>query len=456
MPTWLDAALDYVPRWLEHQMAVAEQPGCVVAIARHGHVIFERAWGVANLDTAEPLTPRHRFRIASHSKTFTAAAVLILRERGKLGLDDAAGRYVAGLHPDVARATIGQLLSHSAGLTRDGPDAGQFMDARPYLSVAELKADLSKPQPLPPAETFKYSNHGMALLGLIVEAVTGEPYDRWVAREVIAAVGLNETVVDMPLLPTPRPPFAHGHSTKLPYGRRFVVPGDGAANAVAAAGGFVSTARDLVRFYAQLDPAAPQSILSATSRREQTRRHWRDRHASIERHYGYGTMVSAPGPFAAFGHGGSWQGTLSRTLHVPEHGLTVSVLTNAVDGPAQPWCEGILHICRTMLERAAAPDATTSAWTGRYWSLWLPVDLVPIGAGRVLVATPGTPTPFAEATVLAIEGISGRVTEAQAYGDLGEPVHLADGAFHLGGKRLLPEAAFKAEMAKRYGAARTA
>jgi D-alanyl-D-alanine carboxypeptidase len=248
MPPWLTAALSYVPRWIDHHMLVAEQPGCVIAIAHRGEVVFEQAWGVADLATSEPLTPRHHFRIASHSKTFTAAAVLKLREAGKLGLDDPAGRYVAGLHPDVARVTIGQLLSHSGGITRDGPDAGQFMDSRPYLSAAELKADLAKPQPLPPAETFKYSNHGMALLGLIIEAVTGAGYAAWVAREVIAPSELDETVPDMPLLPTPRPPFAHGHSTKLPYGKRFVVRGDNPANAIAAAGGYASTARDLVRF----------------------------------------------------------------------------------------------------------------------------------------------------------------------------------------------------------------
>src|SRR5436305_9729080 len=142
MEPWLKPALDYVPRWLEFQMQASQQPGCMMAIAYRGNVVLERAFGHANLDTGEPLTPRHRFRVASHSKSFTAAGIMKLRERGKLKLDDAAGQFVEGLHPEVARATVAQLLSHSAGLTRDGSDAGFFGDRRPFPSARELLADL--------------------------------------------------------------------------------------------------------------------------------------------------------------------------------------------------------------------------------------------------------------------------------------------------------------------------
>ena len=136
MDRWLAAALDYIPRWLDFQMQVSQQPGCIIAIAHRGNVVLERAFGTANLDTGEALTPRHRFRVASHSKSFTAAGIMKLREQRRLKLDDAAGDYVEGLHRDVARATIAQLLSHTAGIIRDGEDAGQFLDRRPYLNEA--------------------------------------------------------------------------------------------------------------------------------------------------------------------------------------------------------------------------------------------------------------------------------------------------------------------------------
>ena len=130
MDRWLAAALDYVPKWVEHQMRLTGQPGCVIAIAQKGEILLERAYGHADQVRGVELTTRHRFRVASHSKSFTAAGIMKLRERGKLRLDDPVGRHVYGLHPEIAKATLTQLLSHTAGVTRDGPDAGQFTDRK--------------------------------------------------------------------------------------------------------------------------------------------------------------------------------------------------------------------------------------------------------------------------------------------------------------------------------------
>src|SRR3546814_12628301 len=106
MEDWLKAALDYVPRWLEHQMRASEQPGCVIAIARRGRVVLERAFGVADLATGEPLTPRHRFRVASHSKTFTATATPRLRTAGRIMVDNPAGPPLSRLSPRLLAAKV--------------------------------------------------------------------------------------------------------------------------------------------------------------------------------------------------------------------------------------------------------------------------------------------------------------------------------------------------------------
>jgi hypothetical protein len=104
--------------------------------------------------TAHPAPPLSR-RLAS--KTFTAAGIMLLHEREKIRLDDRLGAYVGGLTPEVSKVTLAQLLSHAAGLTRDGPNGGQFADRRPFLSEAEIRADLAAPQPLAAGATFKYS-----------------------------------------------------------------------------------------------------------------------------------------------------------------------------------------------------------------------------------------------------------------------------------------------------------
>src|SRR5205814_206588 len=296
MQKWLPAALDYIPRWIEFQMRQTETPGCVVAIAAKGDMVLEQAFGVADLGTGTALTALHRFRVASHSKSFTAAAIMKLREAGRLELDDPAGRFVDGLHPTVAEVTLAQL----------------------------------------------------------------------------------------------------------PLGRRLVIPGDNPTHALAAATGFVSTAADLARFFSQLDPEAKQSMLSVASRREMIRRQWRDAYSSVERHYGLGIMCSKTGDLEWFGHGGAFQGFISRTVVVPQHGLAVSIVTNTVERLAEQWSDGALHIISAFARRGA-PEKRLRNWSGRWWNVWNALDLVPVG-DRVLILTPALPNPLTDASEVEVTG----------------------------------------------------
>jgi CubicO group peptidase (beta-lactamase class C family) len=454
MPAWLSSALDYIPEWLEFQMRASERPGCVAAIAHRGRVVLERAWGRADLATGEPLTPRHRFRIASHSKSFTAAGILKLREQGRLKLDDAVGQFVDGLHPIVARTTIAQLLSHSAGLIRDGDDAGQFLDRRPFLCDDELTTALQDAPVIEPNTRFKYSNLGYGLLGKVIEGIAGESYASWIRREIVKAVGLEETEPDMPL--ADGTPFARGHTGRLVLGRRLTIPGDFTTNALGPAGGFVSTAADLVRYFAQLSPKARKSVLSAASRREMVRSQWRDPHSSLERYYGLGTISGTTNGWDWFGHSGGLQGYISQTRVFPAQDLSVSVLTNAVDGWAGPWVDGVTEILQSFA-RHGAPSRQVKDWTGRWWSLWGAADLVPMG-DKVLVAVPGAWAPFADASELEIIGKDkGRIALAGGYGSHGEPVRCVRkksgriGELWLAATKLVPEEELAAEMEARYG-----
>lgn len=457
METWLRAALDYVPSWIAHQLRQSEQAGCSLAVAHRGEVVLEQAFGHADLVSGEALTPRHRFRIASQSKTFTAAGLLRLREQGRISLDDPVGRHVPGLHPEVAAATLGQLLSHTAGLTRDGMVAEQFVDRRPFASAAEVLGELAAGPVIPANTRMKYSNHGFALAGLAIEAVTGEPYRDWIAREVIAPFGLVETTPDMPL--PPGTPFARGHTAKLPAGRRLPIPGENPGNAIAPAGGFVSTASDLARFYARLSPEAPDSPLSVASRREMTRRQWRNPHATFDLWYGLGTMsgtIGGPGGWTWVGHSGRLQGYVSRTCVVPGEEIAVSVLVNGIDGVADIWGDGVLRILRALRLRGA-PSEAVRGWTGRFWTIWGATDLLPVG-DRVLLAGPAFYDPLMDAPEIEVTGPDqGRIALAGGFGSHGEPVRLVRDAagtpveFVLGGMRCVTEAALLPEMAARYG-----
>ncbi len=459
MDPWVKPAIDYFRLWMDFQMRVSQQPGCIVAIAHRDRLLAELALGHANLVTGEKLTPRHRFRIASHSKSFTAAGLMRLREQRKLRLDDPVGQYVQGLHPEVAETTIAQILSHSAGFTRDGADAGQFTDQRPFLSTRELLAELAAPPAIAPGTRLKYSNIGFGLLGLVIEAITGEPYRTWIEREIVAAVGLRETEAATPLA---RPaPMAGGHTPLLPLGRRLVVPGDVPQHAIAPAGGFVSTAADVARFFAQLSPQAKKSVLSPASRREMTRKHWRNPDSAVESYYGLGIMSGAFTGWDWFGHSGGLQGYISRTAVIPSCDLTIVVLSNASDGWAWFWLDGALNIMRAFADRGA-PTRRVRDWTGRWWTASGAADLVPMG-NRVLVGSPAMGNPFMDASEIEVTGRdSGRIVRAPGYASYGQAVRRSRSKagkvteVWLAGSKLRPEKTVVADMEKRYGGQRRA
>jgi D-alanyl-D-alanine carboxypeptidase len=453
MTEWLSPALRYAADWLAYQVRHHDLPGLQFAAAGHGVVAAEAAWGEAAAGSGERLSSQHRLRVASHSKTFTTAGIMTLVDAGRLRLDDPVGRYVADLHPDTSVATLRQALSHTAGLIRDGRDAGQWQMRRPFLDAGELRQALAQAPILAANTRFKYSNHGFGLLGLIIEAVTGEPYGAWIAREVVAAAGLERTVPDGPI--AAGVPRSLGHGIRTLLGQRFVIDNTGTTGGLAAATGFASTAGDLVRFFAQLAPDASNVWLTAAARREMTRRHWRVPDVSVERHYGLGTMHAGEGDWAWFGHAGGFPGTLSHTSVLPAQGVTVSVIINAADVAPAVLVDGLIAVLRAYRE-GGPPSPATAPWTGRWWSLWGAFDLVPMN-DKVLVTIPAQANPMLDAVELTdVTANSARTAKAGGYLSFGEGARLerdAAGqprALWLGGTELLPEAALAQEVRQRF------
>jgi D-alanyl-D-alanine carboxypeptidase len=454
MEAWLRSAIGYADAWLAYHMEQTDQPGCSIAVAYDQQVVFEKAFGIADLGAGERMTERHKFRVASHSKTFTAAGVLKLKDEGRLRLDDRVGTFVTGLDPTVANVTVSQLLSHSAGLTRDGSDGGYFTDQRLFPSREELLDELGKPTLIAAGQRYKYSNHGFGLLGLVIEAVAGEPYEMWIMREIVDAAGLRETTADMPA--EGGKPFARGHTARLPLLYRAVIPGHNKTDALMSATGFVSVPSDLAQFFSQLSPTAKSSILSVESRRDMTRPHWRDRESVLGRSYGLGLHCGQIGGWDYFGHLGRFQGYSTRTAVFPEINLAVSVLTNASDGPAAQWLDGVVHIIRQFRE-GGAPAEQSASWNGRWWTLSGAMDLVAIGS-KVHVFPPGVYPPFSEASEVTLteqdRGIVTRAPGAERFGEIVRRVRDSEGAaieVWIGGLRLSAEEAIKSDIVARYG-----
>jgi CubicO group peptidase (beta-lactamase class C family) len=174
-----------------------------VLIAKSGRVVFQKSYGMANYEWGIPNSEKTRFHIASVTKTFTAAATLMLEQHGKLKLSDPLSKYVPG-YLNGERITIEQMLSHSSGL----PDYYSLPEysTKKYQRVA--LPDLitwvkTKPLDFLPGSKNSYSNTGYGFLAYIIEQVSGKPYDQFIADEILRPAGMKDTgtVRDEVLIP---------------------------------------------------------------------------------------------------------------------------------------------------------------------------------------------------------------------------------------------------------------
>ena len=218
-------------------------------------------------------------------------------------------------------------------------------------------------------------------------------------------------------------------------------------------------AHDVARYFAQLSPMARRSVISAASRREMVRRQWRDPNSSLESYYGLGLMSGSTNGWDWFGHGGGLQGYISLTRTYPSQELTVVVLTNAIDGWAHLWVEGITSILQAFAKNGA-PSRRVKDWNGRFWTLWGAVDLVPMG-DKVVWLAPGFINPIADAAEITVGSRTlGRITLANGYASFGEPVRCVRNKSgriteFSSATRFLPAPRVAREMEKRYGKKQT-
>lgn len=394
----LREAAPYLSRWLATQVETQHVPGAQVAVRLGDELVLSAAFGVADEATGAELTTGHLFRVASHSKTFTAVAVLRLVAAGRLRLDDTvAGRLPDCADTPLARVTVRELLSHTSGAIRDGVDADHWQLEGPFPDADALRAIVREHgATYAPQERFKYSNIGYGLLGAIIEAVTGRGYAEHVTEDILVPLGLTDTRPEIDDDAAGR--AVVGHTRAHGRGRRVSVAPT-ATGALAAATGFVSTAEELSRFFSAL----------ALDRRELLDEHalrlMHRAEASFPRGtgtgtYGLGLIGISVGGRRLVGHSGGFPGQITRTLVDPATGLTVSVLTNAVDGPADALAVGLVELIDLLAQDAADGQALPTGvmtddldrLTGRYVSLWGETDVVRAGERLVLI-DPGTPGP---------------------------------------------------------------
>nr|WP_238481254.1 serine hydrolase domain-containing protein [Dyella telluris] len=172
-----------------------EVPGASLLVIKDGKPVVSRGYGYANLEKHEAATPATNYRLASVSKQFTAAAILLLAERGKLGLDDHVRHWLPELPAEHEAITIRQLLSHAGGLI----DYEDLMPADQTTQISDadvLRLLAAEPRSyFPPGTSYRYSNGGYVLLGLIVERASKQSLQDFLADHIFRPLGMTHTLM---------------------------------------------------------------------------------------------------------------------------------------------------------------------------------------------------------------------------------------------------------------------
>jgi CubicO group peptidase (beta-lactamase class C family) len=318
LATAVDAAV-------EEWMAQDRTPGVSVGIEHGGRVLVARGYGVADLENDAPATERTVYRIGSITKQFTAAAILLLEERGKLHLEDDLRTVLTEYPSDGPAITIERLLNHTSGIKGYTEMPEFWSRSREDLTPAQMLELFSKlPLEFAPGKRWQYSNSGYYLLGLIVERVSGRTYAEFLRAEIFEPLGLAETTYldDRPIVEN----RAEGY--ELDDGQ-IVNDAYLSMRTPFSAGALGSSVGDLLRWQAAL--AGGRLLRPESFGRMSTPGTLR---GGETLDYGFGLAVAALDGHRKIEHGGGINGFRTQLSWYPDDALTITVLANC--GCAHP------------------------------------------------------------------------------------------------------------------------
>jgi CubicO group peptidase (beta-lactamase class C family) len=317
--------------------------GASVAVVQRGRPLVMKGYGVADLELDVPTPPGVTYEIGSVTKQFTAAAILLLQDEGKLSLDDDVTKYLPDYPTQGHRIPLKRLLNHTSGIKgyTEIPEFGDFQRLdKPKDALVTLFS--AKPFDFPPGEEQIYNNSAFFLLGLVIEKVSGVSYQTFVQQRLFNRVGMPSSYYCSERLV--RKNHAHGYDVEA---GRFVLKGFIDHDWPFAAGSLCSNTVDLVAWTRALHGG---KVLSPASYREMTTPGVLNDGTPIR--YGLGIAVADIGGRRAIAHGGGIPGFLSEVQYYPDDDLIVVVLQNTA-GPLNPR-ETAKKIVEAVLGRA--PD----------------------------------------------------------------------------------------------------
>ena len=289
-----------------------------VLVARDGNVLLSKGYGQANLEWQIPNTPATKFRLGSLTKQFTAAAVLLLEERGKLKTDDLVKVHMPDAPAAWGAITIFHLLTHTSGIPNFTalPEYRQMQPFEtPVVDIVARTRD--KPLEFVPGERMNYSNSGYVLLGYLIEKISGQSYAQFVTENLFKPLGMIDSGYDSNAAVIARRANGYTPSPNGPVNAGFIhmsIPH--------AAGALYSTAEDLLRWEQGL---FGHKILSAGSVQKMT--------TPFKNGYALGLVVQTVDGRRSISHNGAIEGFNTSMAYYPESKIVVLALAN-LNGPA--------------------------------------------------------------------------------------------------------------------------
>ncbi len=369
----VQAQIGLFSAWLEGQIEYRGLPGIVVGVVSDQDLVWAEGFGHADLDGDRRMDVDTRFRMASHSKLFTATAIMQLREQRKVRLDNPVTDYLPWFTfqlaaPDDPPLTIEHLLTHSSGLPREAGSHWSDLDFPTAAEVRDLMSD--RQAAFSPEVRWKYSNLAYTIAGMVVEQVSGLSWAAYLQQNIFDPLGMSSSSVD-----TEDAKMATGYGIRMPDGSRAVMPFVD-ARGMAAATGLTSTVEDMARFVsAQFRTGArgDDRLLSTASLRQMHRVRMLENTWTSGQGIGFGVRRVDGKIF--IGHGGGYPGYTTNTSIQLDSKVGVIVLTNTNDSnPGQIARQlmstvGEAVATATVTEpRAAAWDPTWERFAGRYRS----------------------------------------------------------------------------------------
>ncbi|HTL14055.1 MAG TPA: serine hydrolase domain-containing protein [Thermomonas sp.] len=314
-PATRDARIDQLMQRYE-----GEAPGASLLVLKDGQALVSRGYGRSDLERGVEAGPATGYRLASVSKQFTAAAILLLAQDGRLGLDDPVRRWLPALPKAAARVTLRHLLTHTSGLAdyedlMAEPYEGQIRDA----GVLDLLAREDRLQ-FRPGSAYRYSNSGYALLALVVERASGLAYPDFLRTRIFEPLGMHDTLAYVAGGPEV-PHRAFGYSLADGGWRR---TDQSATSAVLGDGGIYSNIQDLARWDAAL---YDDRLLSNASRALAFAPQVEVTGEGYQAGYGFGWRITGD----TLWHSGETIGFRNVIVRWPAQRLTVVLLSNRND-----------------------------------------------------------------------------------------------------------------------------